>query len=201
MLTHDVRRLPRASRSNVSDLREYLRAKKLALDARSARIEAGDSGVSRLAATASAEGRSGVRRVRIRDFQIITDSPPDFAGYNLGPSSPELQLGILASCLNHSVLIQAALLGIAIDSLDVDVSGLLDARAGRPGFEAVPVNPHDISFEVRIVSPASASEISRLEEAVEKACPILNLLRRPQSIAGRFQHSTPAETLPSSEAA
>ena len=38
-----------------------------------------------LSASVKAEGRSGVRRIRIRDFQIISDSGPDFAGYNSGP--------------------------------------------------------------------------------------------------------------------
>ncbi len=61
-----------------------------------------------LKATVRALGRSGVREIRIRDFQVISDSPPDFAGYNLGPASPELQLGVLGSCLTHITLIQAA---------------------------------------------------------------------------------------------
>lgn len=185
----------------MADLNEYLREKKSALDARAIRIESGALGVTKLAARARAEGRSGIRRIRIRDFQVVTDSPPDFAGYDLGPSSPELQLGILASCLNHSILIQAALLGIPLESLDVDVEGQLDARAGRPGFESVPVNPHAIAYTARIVSGASPAEIARLEEAVEKACPILNLLRRPQTIAGTFEHRQPTSAAPESRAA
>lgn len=184
----------------MADLNDYLKQKKEALDARAARIEAGSLGVSRLAATATAEGRSGIRRIRIRDFQVVTDSPPDFAGYNLGPSSPELQLGILASCLNHSFLIQAALLGVPVDSLEVDVHGQLDARAGRPGFEDVPVNPHDIAYTIHITSSASPDEIARLNAAVEKACPILNLLRRPQAIAGEVRHERPGAKLESQAA-
>lgn len=185
----------------MADLNDYLKQKKEALDARALRIETGALGTSRLAATARAEGRSGIRRIRIRDFQIITDSPPDFAGYDLGPSSPELQLGILASCLNHSFLIQAALLGVPVTSLEVDVHGQLDARAGRPGFEDVPVHPHEIAYTVRITSPASPDEIARLEAAVEKACPILNLLRRPQTIAGEVLHRRPATARLESQAA
>lgn len=59
---------------------------------------------TQLKANVRALGRSGVREIRTRDFQVISDSPPDFAGYNLGPASPELQLGVLGSCLTHITL-------------------------------------------------------------------------------------------------
>lgn len=171
----------------MADLTDYLVQKRQVLAERSARIEAGDLGVTALTARVTAEGRSGVRRIRIRDFQVLTDSPPDFAGYDLGPTSPELQLGILGSCLNHSWLIQAALLDIPIQSLEVEVTGQLDARTGRPGFESVPVHPHDLAYVVRIVSPASNEDIARLEAQVERACPILNLLKNPRTIRGSVE--------------
>jgi uncharacterized OsmC-like protein len=147
-------------------------------------IAAGASPTDLSKAKATAEGRSGVRRIRIRDFQIITDSPPDFAGYDLGPSSPELVLGGLASCLNHSYLIQAAALEVPIESIEVE--GTIDPRAGSPGYETIPVYPQNIVYVVRIDGPASAAEIQTLRDNVEKFCPILNLLRQPQTIEGRL---------------
>jgi uncharacterized OsmC-like protein len=177
----------------MSTLNEYLGEKRRALAIRKARIEGGELGPVPLAATVTAEGRSGIRRIRIRDHQVLTDSPPNFAGYDLGPSSPELQLGVLGSCLTHSYLIQAALLGVKLETIEVDVTGQIDARAGTPGFEAVPVYPHDLAYTIRIVSSAPRATIETLEAAVERACPILNLLRSPQSIRGTVEHrQTPA---------
>ena len=53
---------------------------------------------------------------------------------------------------------------------------------------------------MHIVSPASAKAIAELEEAVERFCPILNLLRKPQAISGsvnlvkpRAEKAKPAE--------
>jgi hypothetical protein len=92
----------------MSTLREYLQQKRDAILARRAKAADQPPSPHTLSARVKAEGRSGVRRIRIRDFQIISDSGPDFAGYDLGPSSPELQLGILGSCLTHIFLIQAA---------------------------------------------------------------------------------------------
>jgi hypothetical protein len=39
---------------------------------------------------------------------------------------------------------------------------------------------------VSITGPASAAQIQTLRDNVEKFCPILNLLKQPQTIEGRF---------------
>jgi uncharacterized OsmC-like protein len=177
----------------MSTLREYLGQKRAALLARREAAKANGAGPHTLHAKVAAEGRSGVRRIRIRDFQIISDSPPDFAGYNLGPSSPELQLGVLGSCLTHIFLIQAADRQVPLDSLEVEISAQQDPRAGQPGYEQIPIYPHNISYTVHITSPATDEEIAALHEAVERACPILNLLANPQQISGRIELTSSAE--------
>jgi uncharacterized OsmC-like protein len=166
----------------MSHLNDYLAEKRTAVLARNAAIEAGTAQPAQLKATVRAEGRSGVRRLRIRDHQIISDSPPDFAGYNLGPSSPELQLGVLGTCVTHIFLIQAAERQVPLESLEVEVTGIIDPRGGKPGHEQTPIWPHQIGYTVHIDSPASRADIDALFEAVERNCPILNLLRNPQTI-------------------
>ncbi|MGU3627358.1 OsmC family protein [Comamonas sp. C24C] len=173
----------------MSHLNEYLSEKRAAVLARSAAIAAGTAQAARLKASVRAEGRSGVRRLRIREHQVISDSPPDFAGYNLGPSSPELQLGVLGTCVTHIFLIQAAERQVPLESLEVEVTGVIDPRGGKPGHEATPIWPHDIGYTVHIDSPASRAEIDALFEAVERTCPILNLLRNPQSIRAEVHHA------------
>lgn len=173
----------------MNGLNEYLGQKREALARRQAADANGGGSPHPLKARVRAEGRSGLRRIRIRDFQIISDSGPDFAGYDLGPSSPELQLGVLGSCLTHVFLIQAASRGVPLDAVEVEVSGQMDPRAGRPGFEDVPVYPHNITYTVNVASPASADDIDALHKAVERACPILNLLVHPQVIAGTVEHT------------
>jgi uncharacterized OsmC-like protein len=163
-------------------LNDYLAEKRAAVLARNAAIDAGTAQPLQLKASVRAEGRSGVRRLRIRDHQVISDSPPDFAGYNLGPSSPELQLGVLGTCVTHIFLIQAAQRQVQLESLEVEVTGVIDPRGGKPGHEATPIWPHQIAYTVHIDSPASRADIDALFEAVECTCPILNLLRNPQSI-------------------
>lgn len=166
----------------MSHLNDYLAEKREAVLARNAAIEAGTAQPLQLKAHVRAEGRSGVRRLRIRDHQVISDSPPDFAGYNLGPSSPELQLGVLGTCVTHIFLIHAAERQVPLQSLEVEVTGIIDPRGGKPGHESTPIWPHEIGYTVHIDSPASRADIDALFEAVERNCPILNLLRNPQTI-------------------
>lgn len=177
----------------MTTLNEYLSEKRDAVRARRLRVENGEAGAVPLKAGATAEGRSGVRRIRIRDFQVITDSPPDFAGYNLGPSSPELLLGALSSCLTHTYLIHAADQEVLLESLEAEVNAVIDPRGGSAGHEAIPVYPHEIRYTVKLVSAASPEQIAAVTAAVEKFCPILNLLKRGTEIIGTVDHQQPAE--------
>jgi len=189
----------------MSTLREYLSQKRAALLARRERSKerqaAGLAGPNELRATVTAESRSGVRRIRIREHQIISDSPYDFAGYNLGPGSPELQMGIIGSCVTHIFLIHAADRQVSLDSLEVEVRGYTDGRRGQPGFENVPIYPHNIEYTVKIVSPASAAEIAELHQVVEENCPILNLLKFPQNISAKIELTHPDDIARQSNAA
>src|SRR6266851_3037543 len=137
----------------MTDLNEYLGQKRPAFRALKAAAAKPDYAPTPLRARVTAEGRSGIRRIRIRDFQVLSDSPPSFVGYDIGPSSPELALGALGSCLTHSLLIQAAVHELPLDSHEDDVA--------------------------------------TVREAVERSCPILNLLRHPQALAGRIEHFRP----------
>ncbi len=173
----------------MSTLNEYLTQKREALLARRAKVANGQHDPHLLKAQVTAEGRSGIRHIRIREHHVISDSPYDFAGYNLGAGSPELQLGVLGSCLTHIFLIQAADKGVPLDELEVEVTGQMDPRGGTPGHDHIPVYPHNISYTVRIKSSASDETLADLHRTVERVCPIFNLLTQPQSISGTLVHT------------
>jgi uncharacterized OsmC-like protein len=181
----------------MTTLREYLLQKRDALLKRRSVV------ASKLAASTTvephvlkarvrAEGRSGIRHIQIRQHHIISDSDYSFAGYDLGPGSPEIQMGVLGSCLTHIYLIHAADLQIPLDSLEVEVTGEQNPAARKPGYENVPIYPHNIRYTVHVSSPASSEQLAELHEVVEQNCPILNLLINPQRIIGNVVH-TPTE--------
>jgi len=168
----------------MSTLNDYLVQKHDAILVRRAKVAAGAVAPVPLRAEVRAEGRSGIRHIRIREHHVLSDSPYDFAGYNLGASSPELQLGVLGSCLTHIFLIQAAIAGVPLEEISVEVTGQIDPRGGVPGHEDVPVYPQNIAYTVQVRSSASADTLAELHSVVERVCPILNLLVNPQQITG-----------------
>src|SRR5699024_223597 len=108
-----------------------------------------------------------------------------------GTGSPEIQLGVLGSCLTHILEIRGALLEVPLDSLEVDITGEIDFWAVQTGFEQIPVYPHNIHYDVNLSSSPSDETIAELHTAVERACPILNLLLNPQTIDGTVTNIAP----------
>ena len=171
----------------MSTLQEYLVEKRAKVRANRtpAALAAATAGVQK--AVVTVEGRSGVRRIRIRDFQVILDSGPNLAGYDLGPSSQELFLGTVASCVTHTFLIHAADLEIPLDAVRVEITAVQDPRAGTPGFEDVPIYPHDISYTAHITSSAPTEDIQRLHAVVQARCPLFNLVQTGQKIEAHLE--------------
>ena len=79
----------------------------------------------RLKASSHVAGNTGVRPVKMGEYIVISDSAPGLAGNSLGPSSPEMLLGALASCLIHTYLLQASLLAIPLDNVEVTIGTIV----------------------------------------------------------------------------
>lgn len=136
----------------------------------------------RLKATSHVAGNTGVRPVTMGDYIVISDSAPGLAGHSLGPSSPEMLLGALASCLVHTYLLQATLLGIPLDNVEVVIEGALNMApvVGLP--QDAPIKLEGLSYTPTITSPASPATIEQLHLAVEQGCAVLNTLRSPMEV-------------------
>lgn len=131
-----------------------------------------DEVVKDVSAKTTVEGRSGVRRITIRDHQIISDSPPAWCGYDLGASAPEILLGALSSCITHIYLVLAGIGNIRISSLEVETSGSLDLRKGMKGHENEQPGIQNLNFVVNLTSNESEEALKELHTEVQKVCPL-----------------------------
>lgn len=147
----------------------------------------------KLTASVAAESRTGVRRLRIRNFQFLSDGARVTAEYNLGPGSWPTVVGVLGSAVAQDFLIQAALKGIPLDELEVVFTSQPGAAPTKSGNRVV--YPRNLAYTVYIVSPASDAELETLRQTVERVSPVLNLVSQPQTIAhGKlFYNQTPAK--------
>jgi uncharacterized OsmC-like protein len=129
-----------------------------------------------LTATVSAEGRAGIRRVKIRDHQIISDSGYKGGGSDLGPIPAEFVLAGLGGCLSHGWVMQSALAGIDLQFLEIDVQTTTAAEGSKA--------PVYLEYTVRIGSDASPEKIRELLAIVEQKSFVFNLLINPIAISG-----------------
>jgi uncharacterized OsmC-like protein len=132
----------------------------------------------------TAEQRAGVRRIRLRGYQIISDSDYSFAGYSLGPGSPESALTVIASDIADTYVSQAALKGVRIDSLGVSIVSRPDSV---PPPERI-VYPHNLLYTIYVKSPASDEQLEELRLLTEQHSPIFNLVSTRQTIEGDIDY-------------
>lgn len=121
----------------------------------------------------------------IRQFALTVDEPPTLGGSDRGPTPVELVLTALGTCQEIVYATYARVLGIPLDAISVRVEGRLDPR-GFFGVADVPAGFQDVSFEVNLTSPAGPEAVGRLVATVNAHCPVLDILRQPVAVAGRY---------------
>lgn len=170
-------------------LSEYLAFKAHRMAALRENLAAPDAAPASLRAVARVADGSGVRPVRIREFTIVTDSAPALAGYNLGPTAPELLLASLASCLAHTYLIVAANRGMRFETLEVEVTGQIDFRGVLEITPDAPIAPFGLTYLARVSGDVSDDELRRIQKDVERLCPVFRALVEPVAVSGRVERT------------
>lgn len=134
----------------------------------------------KLSARVVAEGRTGVRRLRIRNFQFLSDGAPSSGEYNLGAGSWPSVVGVLGSAVAQDFLIQATIKGIPIDELEVIFTSRPAPATTTSGGQVT--YPQNLVYTAYIVSPASDAELEDLRQTVERVSPVLNVVSQKQEI-------------------
>jgi putative redox protein len=118
-------------------------------------------------------------QARLRSHQIDIDEPKGIGGTDLGASPVELVLAALGSCQEITYRAFATALGIPLDGVAVSVEGDIDFRGFfaidetvRPGFSALRVT-------VNLTTSASQAQVDTLVAAVNRHCPVLDMLSTP----------------------
>lgn len=111
--------------------------------------------------------------------RVTVDEPESLGGGNVAANPVEYALIALGSCQAITYRFWAAHLGVALESVRVEVEGDLDVRgffgiddAVRPGFGAV-------RLRVSLGGPEPAERYEELAKAVDAHCPVLDLFSNP----------------------
>lgn len=115
--------------------------------------------------------------VEHKHWKFKVDIGKSEGGNDAGPGPGILERGALGSCLAIGYSQRAAVLGIPIDKIEVDVESDFDASAmlylsdRPPGFDA-------IRYRVYIESPATEEQIMQVIEDADLHSPVLDDFRR-----------------------
>jgi uncharacterized OsmC-like protein len=145
------------------------------------------------AATFQAQSRLGDglnSTVAIRQFNVGVDEPQGLGGQDTAPNPVEYILAALGSCQEITYRLYADSLGIPLNHVSVQLTGVIDLRGFfnvdqdvRPGYQR-------IEAEVILDSPASEQDLLRLKEIVDRHCPVLDILRNPTPVQLSFRSGT-----------
>ena len=127
--------------------------------------------------------------VKAGSHAFTIDEPPVLGGTDLGANPVEHLIASLGACQVITYQLWAAKLGIAVDTVTVDVTGELDVHGFfglnpdvRPGFQSIDVN-------VRLTGPESVERYVELTAAVEEHCPVLDVLVNAVPVRSSFSYN------------
>ncbi len=138
---------------------------------------------------ATINGYYGARQEQTRPepFVMDADEPPCLAGKDLGANPVEYQLRALAGCMMTTVVYHAALRGIKIEEMEMELEGDLDLRGFlglsnevRNGFQNIRVNCRVKTDE---------KNLDRLK-ALSKLSPVYDVTANGTNVEINFERKT-----------
>lgn len=135
-------------------------------------------------AFAVAEQRAGTRHVIIREHQYLNDSGYNNGGFDLGIGTPDHVAAAIAGDLIDSYLTQAAIQGIAIDSLAINIKQTKQS-----------IKDWGLDYTIFIDSPASDDTLEQLRQLAEQHSPLYQFSIRAHKINTVVEYSKSADSL------
>lgn len=120
---------------------------------------------------------------KIRDHTVHMNEPAVLGGTDTAPNMVENVLAAYGSCLTVGYALNAALRGIEIKDLKVEVEGDLDLAGFFGISEEVPAGFKGVRARVHLNSDASPAALQALHAHVLKTSPVGCILSKPLSVS------------------
>lgn len=112
-----------------------------------------------------------------KDWTFKVDIGESEGGNNKGPGPGLLQRGALGGCLAIGYVQQAAVMGVPIEHIEVEIEADKDLQ-GRFGLNDSPPGSQSIRYNIMVESPASEEEIQKVIEEADRFSPVLDDIKR-----------------------
>ncbi|HME40713.1 MAG TPA: OsmC family protein [Steroidobacteraceae bacterium] len=114
-------------------------------------------------------------------WQFVVDMPETLGGTVKGPTPGTYVRSGLAACLAIGYSMRAALLGVPIRGVQIELQADMDLRGIFCGMTTVPAY-NGITYVVTVDSDAPESDIRRVLDEADARSPYMEVFRRPQSL-------------------
>ena len=161
---------------NAPSLRQHLKERKAAIEVWNA-VPASELKPVTLTADVVAKNRAGYRELRVREFHYIGDCGYSDGGQDAGVETQTTAAAVFASDLADSYIHQAALRGIDIDSLTIEIHGQPDKEPTN----RVPYN-RNFLYTIYVDSPASDAELEQLAVEAERNSSVVTLIKKAVTV-------------------
>lgn len=161
---------------NAPSLRQHLKERKAAIEVWNA-VPASELKPVTLTADVVAKNRAGYRELRVREFHYIGDCGYSDGGQDAGVETQTTAAAVFASDLADSYINQAALRGIDIDSLTIEIHGQPDKEPTN----RVPYN-RNFLYTIYVDSPASDAELEQLAVEAERSSSVVTLIKKAVTV-------------------
>jgi uncharacterized OsmC-like protein len=116
----------------------------------------------------------------IRDFTVSMDEPPPLGGSNSAPNMVEMVLGAYGCCLTTGYVMNAALRGIELEDVQIELDADLDLNGFFALREDVWPGYTDVRAKVHLDAPtATPEDLKALHDHVMRTSPVGCILTRP----------------------
>lgn len=115
--------------------------------------------------------------VEHKHWKFKVDIGTGEGGNDAGPGPGILERGALGSCLAIAYSQMAAVSGIPVNNIEVNVESDLDAR-GMLGIDDRPPGFTELRYNVHIESPAEETEIRQMIDKADRHSPVLDDFQR-----------------------
>ena len=116
---------------------------------------------------------------RTHAFRFEGGHPPELLGKDEGPAAAETLLAALGACVSGGFTTFGAALGIPVERVRMEVTGVVDLQGmlGLPERGAVRPGYQRIHAKIMVKSPAARADLEKLKEISEAASPVKDSLR------------------------
>jgi len=121
-----------------------------------------------------------------RRFSIAADEPPELLGENTAPNPQELLMSAFNACIMVGYVATASVMGVQLDSVEIDTEGELNLRGFLGIDEKVKPGYDSIQYTVRIKGKGSPEQFQAIHANVLKTSPNYFNVARPVTVNAKL---------------